>query len=142
MSRSVRGPMRSWASARMACLAASRRGCSAAPVGRHRRGLTLGALLVTQALWTGQVAHPQGDRALRDAKLGGDLVVGHALFPQFPRPGPDAILRVRAPGPGRRRLAAQDLVERRIAPDLQDLLDLTPGLAGPAERDRLLAQLW
>lgn len=71
-----------------------------------------------------QIPYPQRDRTLGAPQLHLDLVVRPALEPQFPRPVPQVVLRVRALRPFRRRLALQEAVEDVVVVDVQSVADL------------------
>jgi hypothetical protein len=64
------------------------------PLAASAFGRTLPAFRVTQPRWCGQVAYPEGNRALGHAESRGDLFVVQALAAQLASAGPKLILGV------------------------------------------------
>jgi len=99
------------------------------PVAADPLRCPLAALLVAEALRPGHVMDPGRDRAFGDSEFGGDPVVVVALLAQAPGLGMKIVLCVGTTRPLWRRLAREQVVQSRIAADLEDFLDLSAGFA-------------
>src|SRR5262249_28028572 len=101
--------------------------------------LALPECLIAQRLRAWQVPDPAWYRTLRGFQPGRDLVVAQALLAEYPGVRPRVVLGVGAEVLRRGRLALERLIQGPVAGGAEQFLDLAAGLAGPAERDRLLS---